>query len=79
MIEEIEEKRQAKSKDANGVVPACDSWVIKRWSDETKKDLIFVDIVYTDPSIVEKMDMSSVDLSTMTSEQLTQLKTALGL
>jgi len=70
MIEEIEYKKQGN---------ATDSWIIRRWETAKKKNLIFIDIVYTDPSIEEKTDMSKVDLSTMTSEQLTQLKTALGL
>jgi hypothetical protein len=70
MIEEIEYKEQGN---------AADSWIIRRWETAKKKNLIYCEIVYTDPSIEEKTDMSKVDLSTMTSEQLTQLKTALGL
>jgi len=70
MIEEIEYKEQG---------DGADSWIVRRWETKKKKNLIFVEIVYTDPAIEEKTNMSNVDLSTMTSEQLTQLKTALGL
>lgn len=49
-----------------------DSWIIM-YDDKVPE------LVYEDPSIVKKNDMSNVDLSTMTKEQLTQLKQALGL
>ena len=37
------------------------------------------EIVYTDPSLPVKVDMSNVDLSTMSAEQLLELKDLLGL
>jgi len=49
-----------------------DSWIIM-YDDKVPE------IVYEDPSIQRGIDMSKVDLSTMTKEQMEQLKQALGL
>ena len=70
MIKEITEKIQG-----NGVK----SWRIDTYEDSTKKVLLDSEMVYTDPTQTEPVDMSNVDLSTMTPEQLQALKTALGL
>ena len=71
-IEKIEFKRQGKSKDVNGTVPAHDSW----WIHYTDGEM---ELVYEDPTVEKKLDVSNVDLTTLTAEQLAQLKTALGL
>lgn len=67
-IDRIEYKLQGKGTDNE-----FDSWVIYY------KDGYAPEIVTKDPVIVEKVDMSNVDLSTITQEQLTQLKAVLGL
>lgn len=56
-----------------------DSWTVSEYADDSKKELINKYMVYEDPTIKKGVDMSNVDLSTMTSEQMNQLKTALGL
>ena len=57
-----------------------DSWTCKEWDSEAKTEMINKYMVYKDPDTQLKgIDMSNVDLSTMTSEQMNQLKKALGL
>ncbi len=57
-----------------------DSWTVTEWEDETKKVMVNKYMVYEDPSTpVKGVDMSNVYLSTMTPEQMQQLRTALGL
>jgi len=62
----------------------ADSWRVdchdcETEQDATKENLNSSEMVYTDPSNPEPIDMANVDLNTMTSEQLTQLKNLLGL
>ena len=45
----------------------------------TKENRISREIVFNDPIKLEAISMDNFDLSTMTSEQLTQLKNLLGL
>jgi len=71
MYKEFEYKLQG-----NGL----DSWVVSEYEDDTKAVLINRYMVYEDPTKPPKgIDMSNVDLTTMTAEQMQQLKTALGL
>jgi hypothetical protein len=71
MIKENEYKKQG-----NG----SDSWIVTEWEDASKKVMINKYMVYENPDTpVKGVDMSNVDLSTMTAEQMKQLKTALGL
>lgn len=67
-------------KQGNGV----DSWRVDKHDCNTeaeanKNNLIQSEMVYNDPTKPEPISMDTVDLSTMTSEQLTQLKNLLGL
>jgi len=62
----------------------ADSWRVDRHDceteqDATKENLNSSEMVYNDPTKPEPISMDNVDLSTMTSEQLTQLKNLLGL
>ena len=50
-----------------------DMWI----ATDEENDLKYM--VYKDPNEPVKIDMSNVDLSTMTQEQLEQLKTLLGI
>ncbi len=56
-----------------------DSWRIDTYEDDTKEVLLNSEMVYDNPTIKESVNMSNVDLSTMTKEQLNALKQALGL
>jgi len=69
MIKEIKYKLQGKGTDNE-----FDSWVITYNNENTPPN-----IVYTDPSIVSKMDISNVDIDTLDSNQIEVLKTKLGL
>jgi len=71
MYREFEYKKQG---------DGSDSWTVSEWSDETKKELINRYMVYEDPTNPPpKVDMSNVDLTTMTDEQKEQLRIVLGL
>jgi hypothetical protein len=49
-----------------------DSWIIN-YDDKIPE------IVFKDPTIEEKVNISNIDLTTLTSEHVAQLKAALGL
>ena len=56
-----------------------DSWTVTEWETDKKEVIINKYMTYEDPTKQSQVDMSNVDLSTMTSEQMNQLKSALGL
>ena len=61
-----------------------DSWHVDKHNcqteaEATRENRISRDIVFVDPTKSEALSMDNFDLSTMTSEQLTQLKNLLGL
>ncbi len=61
-----------------------DSWHVDKHNCQTEAEAttenrISRDIVFVDPTKSEAVSMDNFDLSTMTSEQLTQLKKLLGL
>jgi len=71
MYKEFEYKKQG---------DGTDSWTYTEWDSEAKTEMLNKYMVYEDPNTPTKgVDMSNVDLSTMTAEQIQQLKTALGL
>jgi hypothetical protein len=61
-----------------------DSWHVDKHNCETeaeatRENRISREIVFTDPTKPEAVSMDNFDLSTMTEEQLTELKNILGL
>lgn len=51
-----------------------DSWEVKEYTDETKEEMTAAYMVYEDPTIEKKIDVSKFDFSTLTADQITQLK-----
>ena len=61
-----------------------DSWHVDKHNCETeaqatRENRIIREIVFNDPTKLDAVSMDNVDLSTMTEEQLTELKNILGL
>lgn len=63
MIEKIVDKKQGNGQD---------SWIIY-YTDRIPE------IVFEDPNIEKKVDISNIDLTTLTPEHIAQLKAALGI
>lgn len=75
MIEIYEYKKQG-----NG----ADSWIVDRYDCDTEAqanedNFVIREVVFIDPTKPAVVSMDNFDLSTMTEEQLNQLKTILGL
>jgi hypothetical protein len=64
MITETTYKKQG-----NGV----DSWIVKVWENEDKKELLSAVILYENPAIEKKQDISKIDIDTLTDFELKKL------
>lgn len=56
-----------------------DSWIVTEWEDDTKKVMLNKYMVYEDPTKDKLIDISKADIDTLTTDQITKLKTRLGL
>ena len=60
-----------------------DSWIVEEWDSEARKVLLNRYMTYEDPAIDKKVDISKIDLETLTDDQLNalaeKLKPKLGL
>ena len=68
MIKEIKYKLQGK-----GTSNEFDSWIIEY------NDGRIPEIVYEDPNIIKKMNISNIDINTLNDSQVEELKTILGI
>tara|TARA_R110002049_G_C8933213_1_gene544339 strand:- start:98 stop:307 length:210 start_codon:yes stop_codon:yes gene_type:complete len=68
MIEKVTYKLQGK-----GTLKEFDSWIIEY------NDGRIPDIVYEDPNIIKKMNISNIDINTLNDSQVEELKTILGI
>ena len=60
-----------------------DSWEVTEWQDTSKKVMLDKYMVYEDPAVEKKQDISNIDIDTLTNKELkklaAKLKPELGL